>query len=131
MGPASSHRSRVSVESISGDGSPILGRVAHGPKFPADAAGQRAGRGRSPTDKHVARLVQKTALAAGIRGDLPEGDRRLAFAGHSLRAGLATAAEVEEGLIQRRLGHASAKMTRGYQRRHEKFNANLTKAAGL
>ena len=44
------------------------------------------------SDKHVARLVQATALAAGIRGDLPEGERRHRFAGHSLRAGLATAA---------------------------------------
>jgi hypothetical protein len=31
------------------------------------------------TDKHVARLVQKTALAAGIRGDLTEGERKLAL----------------------------------------------------
>ena len=44
------------------------------------------------TDKHVARLV-KTALAAGVRADLPEGERGLRFAGHSLRAGLATAAK--------------------------------------
>ena len=80
---------------------------------------------------HVARLVLRTALAAGVRGDLPEGERRLAFAGHSLRAGLATAAEVEEALVQRQLGHASAEMTRRYKRRRERFRVNLTKAAGL
>jgi len=38
----------------------------------------------------VARLVQKLALCAGVRGDLTEGERALAFAGHSLRAGLAS-----------------------------------------
>ena len=43
-----------------------------------------------------ARLVQKTALAAGIRGDLNEGERKLAFSGHSLRAGLASSAKIEE-----------------------------------
>jgi integrase len=83
------------------------------------------------SDKHVARLVQRTALAAGVRGDLPEGERRLAFAGHSLRAGLATAADVEEALVQRQLGHASPEMTRGYKRRRERFRVNLTKASGL
>lgn len=108
-----------------------LGRVAHGPVFrPMRQANGPVAAARL-TDKHVARLVQKTALAAGVRGDLPEGDRRLAFAGHSLRAGLATAAEVEEGLVQRQLGHASAEMTRGYKRRRERFRVNLTRAAGL
>lgn len=83
------------------------------------------------SDKHVVRLVQKTALAAGIRGDLTEGARRLAFAGHSLRAGLATAAHVEEALVQRQFGHASAEMTRGYKRRRDRFSVNLTRAAGF
>lgn len=83
------------------------------------------------SDKHVAGFVQKTALAAGIRGDLAEGARRLAFAGHPLRAGLATAADVEEALVQRQLGHASAEMTRGYKRRRDRFRVNLTRAAGL
>jgi site-specific recombinase XerD len=69
------------------------------------------------SDKHVAQLVKPTALDAGIRGDLPEGKRRRRFAGHSLRTGLATAAEVEERFVQRELGHASMEMTRRYQRR--------------
>lgn len=108
-----------------------LGRVAHGPMFRRMAepnGGVAAGR---LSDKHVARLVKRTALAAGVRGDLPEGERRLAFAGHSLRAGLATAADVEEALVQRQLGHASPEMTRGYKRRRERFRVNLTKASGL
>lgn len=73
------------------------------------------------TDRHVARLVQKLALAAGVRGDLTEGERALAFAGHSLRAGLASSAQVDEAHIQRQLGHASAEMTRRYQRRRDRF----------
>lgn len=82
-------------------------------------------------DKHVARLIQKTAMAAGIRSELPEKDRAALFAGHSLRAGLASSAEVDEAHVQRQLGHASVDMTRRYQRRRERFRVNLTKAAGL
>jgi integrase len=82
-------------------------------------------------DQEVARLVKKTALAAGIRGDLPEIERGLKFSGHSLRAGLASSAEVDERHIQKQLGHSSAEMTRRYQRRRDRFRINLTKAAGL
>ena len=53
------------------------------------------------------------------------------FAGHSLRAGLASSAEVDERYVQKQLGHASAEMTRKYQRRRDRFRINLTKAAGL
>mgnify|MGYP000215101141 CR=1 FL=1 len=66
------------------------------------------------SDKHVARFVKRTALAAGVRGDLPEGEWGLSFAGHSLRAGLATAADVEEAFVQRQLGR-SLEMTGGYK----------------
>ena len=83
------------------------------------------------TDKHVARLVQKCVLKAGVRGDLPEGERKRAFAGHSLRAGLASSAQIEEAHVQKHLGHASAEMTRRYQRKRDRFRVNLTKAAGL
>jgi integrase len=108
-----------------------LGRIAHGPVFrPMDEANGKV-RPERLTDRHVARLVQRTALAAGVRGDLPEAERRLLFAGHSLRAGLASSAEVDEAHVQRQLGHASAEMTRRYQRRRERFRVNLTKAAGL
>ena len=83
------------------------------------------------TDKHVARLVKRAALAAGVRGDLSEGEREQKFSGHSLRAGLASSAEVDERYVQKQLGHASAEMTRRYQRRRDRFRVNLTKAAGL
>lgn len=82
-------------------------------------------------DKHVARLIKRTVLDAGIRSDLPEKERLALFSGHSLRAGLASSAEVDERYVQKQLGHASAEMTRRYQRRRDKFRVNLTKAAGL
>jgi integrase len=108
-----------------------LARVAHGPLFRGLARGGKTVGPDRLADKHVARLVKRTALAAGLRSDLAEGVRRGKFSGHSLRAGLATAAEVDERYVQKHLGHASAEMTRRYQRRRERFRVNLTKAAGL
>ncbi len=82
-------------------------------------------------DKHVARLIKTTVLKSGIRAELPEKDRLALFSGHSLRAGLASSAEVDERYVQKQLGHASAEMTRRYQRRRDRFRVNLTKAVGL
>ncbi|WP_117193402.1 site-specific integrase, partial [Rhizobium terrae] len=106
-------------------------RIAKGPLFRrVTGKGKDVGPDRL-NDQEVARLVKKTALAAGIRGDLPEIERGLKFSGHSLRAGLASSAEVDERYVQKQLGHASAEMTRRYQRRRDRFRVNLTKAAGL
>jgi len=82
-------------------------------------------------DKHVARLIKRTVLDAGIRAELAENERLALFSGHSLRAGLASSAEIDERYVQKHLGHASAEMTRRYQRRRDRFRVNLTKAAGL
>ncbi|TLG71845.1 tyrosine-type recombinase/integrase [Methylocystis sp. B8] len=108
-----------------------LGRIHQGPLFRPIARKNGGVSAERLTDKHVARLVQKTALAAGIRGDLTEGERHLAFSGHSLRAGLASSAQIEEAHVQKHLGHASPEMTRRYQRKRDRFRVNLTKAAGL
>lgn len=83
------------------------------------------------SDKHVARLIKQTVLDAGLRPDLPKAERLRLYSGHSLRAGLASSAEVDERYVQRQLGHASAEMTRRYQRRRDRFRVNLTRAAGL
>lgn len=48
------------------------------------------------SDKHVARLIKQTVLDAGIRSELPEKERLALFSGHSLRAGLASSAKVDE-----------------------------------
>jgi integrase len=55
-------------------------------------------------DKHVARLVKHAALTAGVRADLPEGERANKFAGHSLRAGLASSAAMDERYVQKTAG---------------------------
>ena len=39
--------------------------------------------------------------------------------------------EIDERYVQKQLGHASAEMTRRYQRRRDRFRVNLTKASGL
>ncbi|MFC3073668.1 tyrosine-type recombinase/integrase [Shinella pollutisoli] len=106
-------------------------RLAKGPLFRRVTGGGKAVGPDRLTDREVARLVKRTAMAAGIRGDLAEGERASKFAGHSLRAGLASSAEVDERHVQKQLGHASAEMTRRYQRRRDRFRVNLTKAAGL
>ncbi|MCO5164164.1 MAG: site-specific integrase [Mesorhizobium sp.] len=108
-----------------------LARIAHGPLFRrVTGQGKTVGAERL-NDQEVARLVKRAALAAGVRGDLSEGERGKLFAGHSLRAGLASSAEVDERYVQKQLGHASAEMTRKYQRRRDRFRVNLTKASGL
>ena len=108
-----------------------LAKIGHGPLFRrVTRQGKDVGPDRL-TDQQVARLVKRAALAAGVRGDLSEGEREEKFAGHSLRAGLASSAEVDERYVQKQLGHASAEMTRRYQRRRDRFRVNLTKAAGL
>jgi integrase len=106
-------------------------KLAKGPLFRrVTGKGKNVGPDRL-NDQEIARLVKRTALAAGVRGDLSEADREALFAGHSLRAGLASSAEVDERYVQKQLGHASADMTRKYQRRRDRFRVNLTKAAGL
>lgn len=108
-----------------------LGRIAHGPLFRRVIGQGKAVGANRLNAQEVARLVKRAALAAGVRDDLTEGEREKKFAGHSLRAGLASSAEVEERYVQKHLGHASAEMTRRYQRRRDRFRVNLTKAAGL
>ena len=106
-------------------------KIDFGPVFVGTSRdGKRALEARL-NDKHVARLIKRTVLDAGIRSDLPEKERLALFSGHSLRAGLASSAEVDERYVQKQLGHASAEMTRRYQRRRDRFRVNLTRAAGL
>lgn len=106
-------------------------RIDFGPVFVRTTRDGKRAMGSRLSDKHVARLIKATVLKSGIRAYLPEKDRLALFSGHSLRAGLASSAEVDERYIQRQLGHASAEMTRRYQRRRDRFRVNLTKAAGL
>ena len=80
-----------------------LARITHGPVFRrVTGQGKSVGPDRL-NDQEVARLVKRTALAAGVRGDLTERERALKFSGHSLRAGLASYAEVDERYVQNNL----------------------------
>jgi integrase len=84
-------------------------RIAHGPLF-RRVTGQGKTVGAGSAERPGGRAPrQATALAAGVRGDLPEGERGKLFAGHSLRAGLASSAEVDERYVQKQLGHASGR----------------------
>lgn len=106
-------------------------KIDHGPIFRRvlrDNSGVQANR---LSDKHVARLIRKTMLEAGLRPDVPDAERIKLFSGHSLRADLASYAEVDERHVQKQLGHSSPQMTQRYQRRRDRFRVNLTKAAGL
>lgn len=106
-------------------------RIDFGPIFRRTSRdGLRLAEGRV-SDRLVARLVKRTVTDAGIRPELSVSDRAALFSGHSLRAGLASSAEVDERHVQKQLGHASPQMTRRYQRRRDRFRVNLTKAAGL
>jgi integrase len=106
-------------------------RIDFGPLFVAVSRNGLKATGERLSDKHVARLIKTCAREAGLRSDLPEAERVRLFSGHSLRAGLASSAEVDERYVQKQLGHASAEMTRRYQRRRDRFRVNLTRAAGL
>lgn len=106
-------------------------KIDFGPLFQRVTRDDRKATGDRLSDKHVARLIKKTVRDAGIRSDLPEAERIALFSGHSLRAGLASSADVDERYVQKQLGHASPEMTRRYQRRRDRFRVNLTKAAGL
>lgn len=96
---------------------PVLGGTSRDGKRALDAR---------LNDKHVARLIKRMVLDAGIRSELTEKDRLALFSGHSLGAGLARSAEVDERYVQKQLGHASTEMTR-----RDRFWVNLTKATGL
>ncbi|WP_420006478.1 tyrosine-type recombinase/integrase [Arenibacterium sp. LLYu02] len=106
-------------------------KIDFGPVFVGTSRDGKRALDKRLNDKHVARLIKRTVLDAGIRSDLPEKERLDLFSGHSLRAGLASSAEVDERYVQKQLGHASAEMTRRYQRRRDRFRVNLTQAAGL
>lgn len=106
-------------------------KIDFGPIFVAVSRNGMKATNERLSDKHVARLIKACVREAGLRPDMPEAERLRLFSGHSLRAGLASSAEVDERYVQKQLGHASAEMTRRYQRRRDRFRVNLTRAAGL
>ncbi|WP_160113676.1 integrase [Phyllobacterium salinisoli] len=60
-------------------------RISRGPLFRRILRDGKTVGSERLNDRHIARLVKQTALAAGIRGDLAEDARAAKFAGQSLR----------------------------------------------
>jgi site-specific recombinase XerD len=89
------------------------------------------------TDRAVARIVQRAVEAAAIaEGHSSEEAHRLAaaYAGHSLRSGLATSAAANDApghAIQRQLRHKRFDTTSGYIRSGQLFRQNPAGMAGL
>ena len=78
------------------------------------------------SDKAVALIVKRRAKAGGLDP--------ARYAGHSLRAGLATsaaAAGAAERVIMSQTGHQSADMVRRYIREGSLFRENASSIAGL
>ena len=97
----------------------------HGPVFLGVDRHGNVGRARL-SDRGVARAVQR----AGLRCGLGEGE----LAGHSLRAGFATAAAAggaSERAIMRQTGHRSLPVLRRYIREGSLFAENAVRNTGL
>jgi len=98
--------------------------ISSGALFPSI---NRHGRiGERMTAQSVALVVKRYAGAAGLKVEL--------FAGHSLRAGLATSAAingVSERSIMQQTGHRSAAMVRRYIRDGALFRENAAAKVGL
>lgn len=62
-------------------------KIESGPVFVRISRDGERALGARLSDKHVARLIKRTVLAAGLRPDLPEKERLLLYSGQSLRAG--------------------------------------------
>jgi integrase len=100
-------------------------RIVDGPVFRALDRFQRVQPGRL-SDKAVARIVKRRAAAVGLDPDR--------YAGHSLRAGLATSAAAggaSERVIMAQTGHRSADMVRRYIREGNLWRENAASLAGL
>jgi site-specific recombinase XerD len=99
--------------------------LVEGPVFRPITKGGRVLKGRL-SDRSVAEVVKRHAAAAGF-------DPK-AFAGHSLRSGLATSAAragAHERDIARQTRHRGTKVLRRYIRAASVFENNVTKGLGL
>jgi len=99
--------------------------ITDGPLFRGVDPHRNLGRERL-SDKTVARVVKNAAEAAGFDP--------VKYAGHSLRAGLATAAAqagIAERVIMAQTGHKSLPMVRKYIREGSLFTQNAAAEVGL
>ena len=102
-----------------------LSDISDGPIFRPVGKGGSVGESRL-SDRSIALIVQRAAKRAGLDP--------AAFSGHSLRAGLATAAAaagVSEHDIARTTGHRSIAVLRRYVRTATVFERNAAASVGL
>lgn len=100
--------------------------ITAGPLFRSVWKGGRRLRPRALPDRAIAEVVKRAAAAAGYDP--------ARFSGHSLRAGLATAAAaagVEERAIMEQTGHTTTRTVRRYIRRGALFRNNAAARVGL
>jgi integrase len=77
-----------------------LARIGYGPLFRRVVGQRKVAGAERLNDQEVARLVKGAALAAGVRGNFNQGERAQKSSGHSLRASLASSADVDERYVQ-------------------------------
>jgi len=121
--PAVALNAWLSLRATAPDLAPALSAAEHDAQ-PLFCAITKSGRltGEALSDKAVARLVKQAAAAAGLDPAL--------FSGHSLRAGLATAAgDAGAGLadLMRQTRHTSTEVALGYLRPADLWRNNVTK----
>jgi hypothetical protein len=87
-----------------------LGHIARGPPFRRVFADRKTVDVEGLTEKHVAGLVKRRRPPESAA--ICRWATRKLFAGHSLRAGLASPAEVDERYVQEQFGQASAEIIR-------------------
>jgi len=120
--PAAALNAWLSLRTTAPDLAPALSAAERGER-PLFCTVTKSGRltGEALSDKAVARLVKQAAAAAGLDPAL--------FSGHSLRAGLATAAgDAGAGLadLMRQTRHKSTEVALGYLRPADLWRNNVT-----
>jgi integrase len=97
--------------------------ITEGPVF--RSVDRHGNLGASLGDRDVARIIKRTALAAGIDKEVVK-----TLAGHSLRAGLvssAVKADKSIATIMRQTGHGSIEMVMRYVRENDLFTDNAAR----
>ncbi|TMV88602.1 integrase [Thioclava sp. BHET1] len=97
-------------------------KIRFGPIFTATTRNGKTALKTRLNDKHVARLIKRTARDAKIRSELSDAERAVLFSGDSLREGLAATLALDGPW---RVDVSGEDPTR------TRFQTNLTKAAGL
>lgn len=103
-------------------------RIVDGPIFVRVSRDGSTALNARLNDRHVARLIKRTVLDAGLRQDLPEAERLALFSGHSLSRGLAASTDTNLR-SEHKLPSGSPARREGADR--QRFLINLTRAAGL